>query len=256
MVTPPPDLGPDSPSNRRFNPSPADKPSGGVKENLERLRARIAQAARNGGREPSCVRLICATKGVSAQRIQEAAACGVQEIGENRVQEANVKQPELNRQKLTWHMIGHLQRNKVKEALEIFDVIQSVDRPELAEGIQKAADEMKRSVEVLVEVNVARIGGRSGVSPEEAPGLVEKVRGLNRLHLLGLMGMAPLAEDPETVRPYFRQLRELAHGLGLNELSMGMSNDFEVAVEEGATMVRIGAAIFHEGHGAGGMGRE
>ena len=255
MITSPPDLGPDGPSNRRFNPSPADKPGGEVKENLERLRARIAQAARKGGREPSCVRLICVTKGVSVQRIEEAVACGVYDIGENRVQEANVKQMELNRQKLMWHMIGHLQRNKVKEALEIFDVIQSVDRPELAEAIQKAADGMKRSVEVLVEVNLSRIEGRSGVSPEKAGMLAEKVRGLNRLNLLGLMGMAPLVQDPEAARPHFRRLRELALGLGLNELSMGMSNDFEVAVEEGATMVRIGTAIFQEGRGAVGESR-
>jgi len=216
-----------------------------VKANLEQVRARIAAAARRAGRDPADVRLIAVTKGVPVEQIQEVLAGGVQEIGENRVQEAREKQPAIGRE-VRWHLIGHLQRNKAKQALEFFDLIHSVDDLELAEAIQKAADSSGRSVEVLIEVNAARIPTRFGVAPEETPALVEKIRGLNRLRVLGLMAMAPYVEDQEQTRPVFRQVRELAGRLGLKELSMGMSNDFEVAVEEGATMVRIGSAIFKD----------
>lgn len=213
-----------------------------VEKKLEEVRARIAAAAQASGRDPASVRLICVTKGVPVEGIRQVAACGVRDLGENRVQEADEKQPLLDKG-LCWHMIGHLQRNKVKEALEIFDVIHSVDRLELAEALQRAAEAMKRTVEVLVQVNAVRIETRFGVSVEEAPGLVEKVRKLDRLQVTGLMTMAPHA-GAEIVRPVFRQVRELAAQLGLKELSMGMSNDFETAVQEGATMVRIGTAIF------------
>jgi pyridoxal phosphate enzyme (YggS family) len=214
-----------------------------VEKSLQEVRNRIAAAARSAGRDPASVRLICVTKGVSADVIRQAAGLGVQEIGENRVQEADEKQRLLGHD-LKWHMIGHLQRNKVKEALEIFDVIHSVDRLELAETIQRAAEQMQRKVEVLLQVNAAKIDTRYGAAPEEVPALVEKLRLLDRLKVTGLMAMAPYADAPETVRPVFRQVRELAAQSGLKELSMGMSNDFEVAVQEGATMVRIGTAIF------------
>ncbi len=213
-----------------------------VKDNLEKIRARIASAAGKAGRDSSEIRLVCVTKGVSLEQIQEAVQCGVREIGENRVQEAQEK-VSLGRG-LRWHLIGHLQRNKVRPALEIFDVIQSVDRLELAEALQKMAESMGRSVEVLVQVNAARVETRFGAIPEETPALVEKLRQFSCLRLTGLMTMAPYAEDPETARPVFRQVRELGKQLGLKELSMGMSQDFEVAVQEGATMIRIGSAIF------------
>ncbi|MCM8812044.1 MAG: YggS family pyridoxal phosphate-dependent enzyme [Candidatus Omnitrophica bacterium] len=217
-----------------------------VGKNLEEVRSRIRRAALAVGRDPVGVRLVCVTKGIPTDKIQEALFCGVADLGENRVQEAAEKQPVLGR-KPTWHLIGHLQRNKVKTALEIFDVIHSLDRLELAESIQKSAQTMGRGpVRVLVQVNAARAEGRYGVSPEQTADLVERVKRMDRLRLEGLMVMAPFAQDPEEARPVFRSVRELAASLGLAELSMGMSNDFEVAVQEGATMVRVGTAIFGE----------
>lgn len=231
-----------------------------VREKLAEVRQRMDAAARAGERDPAAVRLVAVTKGVPVAHIEEALAAGVREIGENRVQEAEAKQPAIGRRQggagatgassvggtgVRWHLIGHLQRNKAKQALELFDLIQSVDRAELAEVLQKSAESLGRaSVEVLVEVNVSRLPQRSGVMPEAAESLVEQVRRFGRLNLIGLMAIAPLVENPEEARPYFRQMRELAHKFGLKELSMGMSQDYEVAIQEGATIVRVGSAIF------------
>jgi len=237
-----------------------------IKENLERVKARIAAAARSVGRNPEEVRLVCVTKGVPVERIREAIACGVTEIGENRVQEAKEKQPSLGRE-IRRHMIGHFQRNKAKLAAELFDVIHSVDSLELIEALDRrvvlrradhpellskddrlAQDE--RKLEVMVQVNVSGEATKSGCRPEEAQGLAESILKAKNLRWVGLMTMAPFHEDPEAARPVFRRLRELGEDLQKKfsspplHLSMGMSHDFEVAVQEGATMVRIGTAIF------------
>ena len=235
-----------------------------IQENLERVRERIAAAARNCGRDPKGVRLICVTKGIPTDQIQRAVACGVQELGENRVQEAREKQPLLP-QGLRWHLVGHLQRNKAKPAVELFDSIHSVDSLGLIETLQEQArhrrettGEMKeRNLEILIQVNVSGEETKFGCRPQEAQGLAQAVLTSKSLTLAGLMTMAPLNRDPEDARPVFHQLRQLRDDLQkslglpkdqhtLEHLSMGMSGDFEVAVQEGATLVRIGTAIFRE----------
>ncbi len=223
-----------------------------VKENLEQVRARIAAAAKRVGRDPAGVRLIAVTKGVPVPHIEEATACGIQDVGENRVQEAQEKRFSLrpfdklraggskDERVIRWHLIGHLQRNKVKQALEFFDCIHSVDSLELIAALSR----IERKLPVLIQVNVSGEATKHGCTPEEAAKLVEAVRASNNLDCQGLMMMAPYSDNPESARPFFRRLRELAGRMKLKELSMGMSSDFEVAVEEGATMVRIGTAIF------------
>lgn len=231
-----------------------------VAEALERVRRRIAEAARRAGREPAEVRLICVTKGVDTAHIEEALAAGVTEIGENRVQEAMVKQAALGTWSAgagrpRWHLIGHLQRNKAKFAVEMFDTVHSVDSLELIQALERAAEarDRERPLELLVQVNVSGEVAKYGCRPEEAQRLSEEILKSERLRWVGLMTMAPFSEDPEKARPVFRALRELRDDLrhpslagagGELHLSMGMSGDFEVAVEEGATMVRIGTAIF------------
>ena len=225
-----------------------------VAEALERVRRRIAEAARRAGRDPAGVRLVCVTKGVDPAHIEEALAAGVTEIGENRVQEAVVKKSSLG-PGLRWHMVGHLQRNKAKLASEVFDVLHSADSAELVRALDLhlGALHLGRPLEVLVEVNVSGEATKHGCRPEEARALAEEVLRAKHLRWEGLMTMAPYSGQPEAARPHFRRLRklrdeirrELAVGgeTGLH-LSMGMSGDFEPAVEEGATMVRIGTAIF------------
>ena len=218
-----------------------------ISANLEQVRRRIAAAARSKGRDPAGVRLIAVTKGVPVERIREAIACGVREIGENRVQEAKEKQAPIGRQ-VRWHLIGHLQRNKVKPAVELFDWIHSVDSLELVEALKRCGGE--RKLEVLVQVNVSGEAAKHGCGPEEVKKLAEAVLKSGNLKLSGLMTMAPFSDDPESARPVFRQLRQLRDGIDPSlDLSMGMSHDFEVAVEEGATMVRVGTAIFGERKG-------
>ena len=229
-----------------------------VKVHLEQVQARIAEAAGRVSRDPSTVRLICVTKGISVDRIQEAVACGVAEIGENRVQEAQEKHSALGAwlvpgTQLRWHLIGHLQRNKVRLAIELFDVIHSVDSLELIEALGRHAGGREgHPIDLLIQVNVSGEASKSGCQPRDAQGLAEAVLRLKGFRLTGLMTMAPLGENPESARVVFRQLRQLRDDLHkrmnllLPDLSMGMSQDFEVAVEEGATMVRIGTAIFGE----------
>ena len=236
-----------------------------IKEKLERVRDRIAQAARSAGRDPAGVTLVCVTKGVPVDRIQEAIACGVTEIGENRVQEAQgkwislrydvPKAPSVRRTDLKWHLIGHLQRNKAKLAVELFDWIHSVDSTELVEMLERQAAERKPGrplLKVLIEVNVSGEATKHGCRPEETRGLAEAIQKGEHLEWKGLMTMAPFSEDPEASRPVFRRLRELRDALerelGVRlDLSMGMSQDYEVAVQEGATLVRVGTAVFGEG---------
>ncbi len=206
---------------------------------------RIDEACRRGGRSPDEVTLVGIAKGFPPEAIREAVAAGLMQLGENRVQEAQGKLPLLAdlSPRPTWHMVGHLQTNKIKTALSLFDIIHSVDSLHLAEAIGARAPQSMR-VPVLLEVNVAGEAAKYGFSPAELPAQTEAIRGLPGIDVRGLMTVAPLVEDPEQVRSVFQRLRGLARSLELPELSMGMTDDFEVAVEEGATIVRIGRAIF------------
>lgn len=213
-----------------------------VRANLERVREQMARAAQRAGRRPEEILLIGVSKTVAAARVREAIAAGIPALGENRVQEARTKIAALGRP-LPWHLIGHLQTNKVRDALELFEVIQSVDRLGVAETIARQAS---TPVEVLLEVNLGAEATKSGFAPTEIKRALDTINGLPNLRVRGLMAIPPAVEAPAQSRPWFRALRELRDATGLGELSMGMSADFEVAIEEGATMVRVGTAIFGE----------
>jgi pyridoxal phosphate enzyme (YggS family) len=217
----------------------------GISQNLLDVERRVAQAAQRAGRSPGEITIVAVTKGLTAQAIEAALEAGIRHIGENRVQEAREKKARLSKLQPypTWHMVGHLQTNKVKTAVEIFDIIHSIDSLRLAEALSSRA---RNTIPVLLQVNISGEEPKSGFSEAELPKAVEKITLLPRLEVKGLMTIAPLVRDPEEVRPIFRRLRELGDSLRLKHLSMGMSDDFEVAVEEGATMVRIGRAIFRE----------
>ena len=224
-----------------------------VRENVLRVRERIAAAAVRSGRYPSEVRLMGVTNTVGGDRILQAIEAGIDIIGENYVQEAKRK-IELMGKSVEWHFIGHLQSNKARYAVRLFDMIHSVNRVSLAEELNRRAAAAGLVCRVLVEVNLAGEESKSGAPPEEAPGLVRAVSQLANLSVRGLMTMAPWYEDPEKARPCFAGLRGLRDRIDaekipnvtLRELSMGMTDDFEVAVEEGSTIVRIGRAIFGE----------
>jgi pyridoxal phosphate enzyme (YggS family) len=214
-----------------------------IRANIERVGERFAGAAQRGGRRAEDVLLIAVSKTVDVERIQQAVAGGIRALGENRVQEAKEKVAVLGRP-VPWHLIGHLQTNKVKDALELFDVIHSIDRLEVARACDRRAGATGRVVEALIEVNVAGEASKGGFAPGEVTAALEAVAKLDHLRIKGLMAIPPAVERPEDARPWFRELRALAERHGLKELSMGMSADFEVAIEEGATMVRVGTAIF------------
>lgn len=222
-----------------------------VADNVARVRDRMELAARRAGRNVSEITLVAATKGVEVKKIKEAVSAGVRVFGENYVQEAKEKIEKTKRQKVSWHFIGNLQKNKAKQAVELFDMIQTVDSIEIAKEISKRA---KKPIDVLIEVNLAGEKTKAGVGAKNLTKLVHQMAGLENINLKGLMAIPPLYEDPEISRPFFVTLRRLAEkinrenipGLFLHELSVGMSNDFDVAIEEGATLVRIGTAIFGE----------
>jgi PLP dependent protein len=214
-----------------------------IAANLARVRERLARAAERAGRRPDDVLLIGVSKTVDVERIRAAVAAGVRALGENRVQEAKGKVAELGRP-AAWHLIGHLQTNKVKDALELFDVIHSLDRLELAREVERRAAARGQTVDALLQVNVATEVSKGGVSPDAVTETLDAIGKLAHVRVRGLMTIPPEAEKPDDARPWFRRLRELAERHGLSELSMGMSGDFEVAIEEGATMVRVGTAIF------------
>ena len=225
-----------------------------VAANVARVRERIAAAARRSGRRADDVTLVAVTKGVALPRILAAGTCGVTDFGENRVQEAVPKITTLRAQRLStarYHMVGHLQRNKVRGAVQIFEVVHSVDSAALAAALSQRAAASGRIVDVLLQVNVAQEPQQFGLAPEALPSMLREIVGLPALRVIGLMTIAPQADDAGRVRPVFRRLRELRDGMArtgvaplLVHLSMGMSDDFEIAVEEGATIVRIGRAIF------------
>ncbi len=234
--------------------------SEGVAERLRRLQERVAEAALRVGRKPEEVRILGASKGQPLEKIREAVAAGLSLIGENYVQEAERKKEALGDLPLSWHLIGHLQKNKAKKALALFDLIQTVDRPELVRKLSTLTEKMGRTLPVFIQVNLGYEKTKAGVLPEDLFELARLVRDLPGLELRGLMTIPPYKEDPEAVRPYFRRLRELRDDLrerldleSLTELSMGMSHDFEVAVEEGATIVRLGTALFGPRPSKGGV---
>jgi pyridoxal phosphate enzyme (YggS family) len=216
-----------------------------IGERLQDVRLRIDGACRRGGRAPEEVTLVAVTKGFPPECVRDAVAVGLRQFGENRVQEAAAKRKALDGlpTDIVWHMVGHLQTNKAKTALGLFDIIHSVDTPHLAEALSRRAP---GPVPVFLEVNVAGEPSKHGFPPAELAGASQAIARLPNLDLRGLMTVAPLVADPEEVRPVFRRLREMARALSLRELSMGMTDDFEVAIEEGATCVRIGRAIFGE----------
>lgn len=211
---------------------------------LARVRERLAAACARAGRDPASVTLMAVTKSVGADEIQYLASAGVHHVGENRVQAAQQKRPAVAAS-LTWHMIGHLQTNKAGRAVELFDVVHSLDRLRLVEALTRRLEDGGRTLDVYIEVNVGGESQKSGLAPDAVPAFVDTVR--ERYPLLrpvGLMTMPPVAEDAEASRPQFARLRELGERVGLSGLSMGMTQDFEVAVEEGATIVRVGRALF------------
>ena len=212
-----------------------------VAANLAAVRVRMASAAQRAGRDPETVRLIAATKTKPAALVRAAIDAGATDIGENYVQEASAKRAEVG-DGARWHLIGHLQRNKAARAVEVFDCVQTVDSAALGAALSRHAAAQGRTLRVLIEVRLGGEATKNGVEPDELPALVEALR-LPSLLVDGLMTVPPPG-DPESARPHFRILREWRDRLGLRELSMGMSDDFEVAIEEGATMVRVGRAIF------------
>jgi pyridoxal phosphate enzyme (YggS family) len=219
-------------------------------ERLDEVRARIARAAQSSGRRPESVTLVAIVKTVAPDLVLAAIGLGIADLGENRVQEAEAKIAAVGRRAARWHMVGHLQRNKAGKAVELFDRIQSVDDAALAEALSRRAVAAGVELPVLIEVNVSGEATKFGVSPEALRGLVDRVAALPGLRLDGLMTVGAPVERPEDARPAFarlRELRERAEGWldrALPELSMGMSGDYEAAVAEGASLVRIGTALF------------
>lgn len=222
-----------------------------IAENLERVREQIANAAHKSGRLPNDIDLVAITKTHPAEKVREAIEAGQKLFGESKVQEARAKIPELP-SNICWHFVGHLQKNKIRHALPLFELLHSVDSLGLAQDINRIAEEEGSHPRVLIEVNVAGEGSKFGFSLEKLFSEMESLLALPRLSILGLMCIPPIAEEAEASRKYFVALRELRDRLqsqfhvDLAQLSMGMTQDYAVAVEEGATLVRVGRAIFGE----------
>jgi len=222
-----------------------------IKENLEKIGEKIRLRSELAGRNSGDITMVAVTKTVEEDRIREAIACGVRIIGESRVQEAKEKYGKLSNE-VIWHLVGHLQTNKAKDAVKIFDLIHSVDSVKLAKEIDKQARKAGKVQKVLIEVNLSGEETKYGLSPEEVIPFLKDISKLPNMKVEGLMTMAPFYENPEDCRPYFRRLKELMEkvkarkieNVEMKYLSMGMTNDYEVAIEEGSNMVRIGRAIF------------
>jgi hypothetical protein len=216
-----------------------------IEQNLHGIQERIAASARRAGRDASSVTLVAVSKTHPPETIEHAIAAGQLLFGESKIQEARTKIPAVS-SRARWHLIGHLQSNKARDAVTMFELIHSVDSVKLAAEISKWAERAGKTQEILLEVNVSGEASKFGFQPEDVAGALEQINRLPRLIVRGLMTIAPCAEDPNKARPFFAKLREWRDRLGLTELSMGMTGDFEPAIEEGATIVRIGTAIFGE----------
>jgi len=219
-----------------------------IRDNLLKVREKIERAAQKAGRDPKEIKLVAVSKTVEVDRIKEAIEAGVSILGENYVQEAQEKIEALGKP-VSWHFIGHLQSNKAKYAVRLFDVIHSLDSIPLAEELSRRAEQPDRVIRVMIEVNLSKEATKFGTDEERVLNLARRIQNLGHLSLEGLMTMPPYFDSPEMSRPYYVALRELEDrmikdGIPLKELSMGMSNDFEIAIEEGATYVRVGTAIF------------
>jgi hypothetical protein len=227
--------------------------SSSISDNIKRVNDRIAVAAAKAGKRPEEISLIAVSKTVAEAKIRQAIAAGITILGENRVQEAKRKIAAIGKP-VTWHLIGHLQKNKVRDAVVLFDLIQSVDSLSLAQEIDRRAGQIARVMQVLVQVNVGQEATKYGVATDELAGLLERISVLQNVSVQGLMAIPPFETDPQASRPYFGRMRELFEqvnrqsipGVSMRYLSMGMSHDFEVAIAEGANMVRVGTAIFGE----------
>lgn len=221
----------------------------GLPENIAAIQSRITAATERSKREPSAVTLMAVSKGMPPERVREAANAGLVLFGENKVQEAKAKIP-LCPGRLRWHLIGHLQSNKCRDAVHFFEMIHGVDSLSLAQEINKWADKQAKTMPILLEINMAGESTKFGYKPHQALAELSAINALPKVEIHGLMTIAPWTSDPEKVRPIFRKLRELKSqcedvlGAPLPHLSMGMSGDFEVAIEEGATIVRIGTSLF------------
>jgi pyridoxal phosphate enzyme (YggS family) len=227
-----------------------------IQSRLKRVKDRITEAALACGRDPKAIKLIAVSKTVPADRILAAIGAGVTDLGENYVQEAREKIEVVGRETVLWHFIGHLQSNKAKYVVKLFDLIHSVDSFKLAKELDKRARAVGKVQKVLVQVNISGEATKSGIETEQAVALVHQMAHLDNLAICGLMTMPPYFNSPEKVRPYFRALKDLGNrirteaiaNVDMAELSMGMTGDFEAAIQEGATLVRIGTAIFgHRG---------
>jgi pyridoxal phosphate enzyme (YggS family) len=229
--------------------------SGNLSERLAEVLSRIKRSALKAGRDPSEIKLVAVSKTHPPESLRRAIEAGVRDLGENRVQEADEKIPVVGRQSARWHLIGHLQANKARRAVALFDLIHSLDSPSLARRLDRLCEEEGREeLEVLIQIDLGGESTKSGVSEMELQELVETIGACRRLRLKGLMTLPPFLDEVEKVRPFFRRLRELRDELrergafseSVGELSMGMSHDYEAAIAEGATLVRVGTAIFGE----------
>jgi pyridoxal phosphate enzyme (YggS family) len=229
-----------------------------IRENVLKIRERISLVCAKINQDPKSITIVAVSKGRSSEQIIEAIEAGITDIGENKVQEAVIKYDELrtrelaNSRTIKWHMVGHLQTNKVKEAVKIFDLIQSVDSVRLAGEIDKEADKINKIQDILIEIKTSPEESKFGFKPDDIIELIKEIAKFKNINIRGLMTIAPLVENPEKARPYFRALINLRDkirslstaNLQLSILSMGMTDDFEAAIEEGSNMVRLGRAIF------------
>jgi len=230
-----------------------------IRDNIITIKGRIEAACARVNRDPGSVAIVAVSKNRTPQEIEEALKAGITDIGENRIQEAVLKYSKLRTTDyglltIKWHMVGHLQSNKAKEAVKLFDLIHSVDSVRLAREIDGQAAKINKVQDILIEIKTSEEAAKFGIAPKDAVETIREIARLKNIHIKGLMTIAPLADNPEKARPYFRALREIRNRIStlyaerctLHILSMGMSDDFEVAIEEGATIVRIGRAIFEE----------
>jgi pyridoxal phosphate enzyme (YggS family) len=223
-----------------------------IRGRIERVQESIERAARRSGRKPEDITLIAVSKTIGPALIQQAVDAGIRNLGENRVQEAAEKVEQVSGLALRWHLIGHLQSNKARHAARMFEFIHTVDSLELASRLDRIAGELRRTPAVLVQVKLGDEPAKAGAAPQDLPAIIEALDSAANLRLDGLMVIPPLSESPDSARGYFKRLREILDGINqsrakdrqLAGLSMGMSGDFEIAIEEGATMVRVGTAIF------------